>query len=246
MLERELARPGYTPKEIALGANTDPYQPIERQYKITRQILEVLARLRHPVTIVTKNALVLRDLDLLAPMAAQGLAKVAVSVTTLDAKLGRAMEPRASTNAKRLEALGALSAAGIPTAVMVAPIIPAINEHEIEGILEAAAGHGVKEAHYVLLRLPLELRELFREWLLHHYPGKLRHVMNLIQSSRGGKDYDASFATRQRGTGLFATMIARRFQLAMERLGMKERANGRLRCDLFQRPVPPGGQLSLF
>ncbi|MCA0406537.1 MAG: PA0069 family radical SAM protein [Proteobacteria bacterium] len=246
LLERELSKPGYTPKEIALGANTDPYQPIERQYRITRQILEVLSARKHPVTIVTKNALVLRDLDLLVLMAEQGLAKVALSVTTLDAKLGRAMEPRASTNAKRLDALGVLTAAGIPTAVMVAPIIPAINEHEIEGILEAAAGLGVKEAHYVLLRLPLELRELFREWLLQHYPGKLRHVMSLIQSSRGGKDYDANFATRQQGTGLFADMIAKRFRLAMERLGMKERANGKLRCDLFERPTLPGSQLSLF
>lgn len=246
LLERELSKPGYTPREIALGSNTDPYQPIERQYRITRQILEVLSRLRHPVTIVTKNALVLRDLDLLVPMAEQGLAKVALSVTTLDAKLGRAMEPRASTNAKRLDALGVLTAAGVPTAVMVAPIIPAINEHEIEAILEACAALGVREAHYVLLRLPLEMRELFREWLLHHYPGKLRHVMSLIQSSRGGKDYDASFATRQIGTGLFADMIAKRFRLALDRLGMKERANGRLRCDLFIRPTLPGGQLSLF
>jgi DNA repair photolyase len=246
LLERELAKPGYTPKEIALGSNTDPYQPIERQYRITRQILEVLSRLKHPVTIVTKNALVLRDLDLLVPMAEQGLVKVALSVTTLDPKLGRAMEPRASTNAKRLDALGVLTAAGVPTAVMVAPIIPALNEHEIEAILETCATMGVREAHYVLLRLPLEMRELFREWLLQHYPGKLRHVMSLIQSSRGGKDYDANFATRQVGTGLFADMIAKRFRLAMERLGMKERANGKLRCDLFLRPTLPGGQLSLF
>jgi DNA repair photolyase len=246
LLERELSKPGYVPKEIALGANTDPYQPIERQYRVTRQILEVLARVKHPVTIVTKNALVLRDLDLLAPMAAEGLAKVALSVTTLDAKLARTMEPRASTIPKRLDALGVLEAAGVPTAVMVAPIIPAINEHEIEGILAEAARLGVREAHYVLLRLPLELRELFREWLLQHFPGKLRHVMSLIQSSRGGKDYSATFGERQVGTGLFADMIAKRFRLALARNGMSERANGKLRCDLFKPPVPAGGQLSLF
>lgn len=246
LLERELSKPGYVAREIALGANTDPYQPIEREYRLTRQILEVLARLKHPVTIVTKNALVLRDLDLLAPMAAQGLAKVALSVTTLDARLGRAMEPRATTNAKRLDALGVLTAAGVPTAVMVAPIIPALNEHEIERILEAAAALGVKEAHYVLLRLPLELRELFREWLLQHYPGKLRHVMSLIQSSRGGRDNDSTFGARMSGTGLFADLIAKRFRLTMERLGMKERANGKLRCDLFSPPEKAGAQLSLF
>jgi DNA repair photolyase len=172
--------------------------------------------------------------------------KVALSVTTLDSKLARALEPRASIPAKRLEALRQLQAAGVPTAVMVAPVIPAINEHEIEAILAAAAECGVKEAHYVLLRLPLELREIFREWLIQHYPGKLRHVMSLIQSSRGGKDYDAKFGERMRGSGLFADMIAKRFRLARERCGMKERANGKLRCDLFRPPVVAGGQLSLF
>jgi DNA repair photolyase len=246
LLERELANPKYMPREIALGTNTDPYQPIERQYRITRQILEVLARVDHPVTIVTKSALVTRDIDLLAPMAAKGLARVALSVTTLDGKLARAMEPRASTPRKRLEALKQLKAAGIPTAIMIAPIIPAINDHEIEVLLEAAADVGVEEAHYVLLRLPLELRELFREWLLTHYPGKLRHVFSIIQSTRGGADYVSKFGERQVGTGVFAELIAKRFRLASERFGIKRRAGGKLRTDLFKPPVLPGGQMSLF
>lgn len=226
LLERELAAPKYQTREIALGANTDPYQPIERQYRITRAILEVLARVDHPVTIVTKSALVTRDIDLLAPMAAKGLARVALSITTLDGKLARAMEPRATTPRKRLEALRTLTDAGIPTAVLTAPIIPAINDHEIETLLEAAADAGASEAHYVLLRLPLELRELFREWLLTHYPGKLRHVLSIVQSTRGGADYVAKFGERQVGTGVFAELIAKRFRLASERFGLKRRGGG--------------------
>ncbi|OYU48626.1 MAG: radical SAM protein [Rhizobiales bacterium PAR1] len=246
LLERELASPKYQAKEIALGANTDPYQPIERQYKITRQILEVLARADHPVTIVTKSALVTRDIDILAPMAVKGLVRVAISVTTLDGKLARAMEPRAPTPKRRLEALRQLKEAGIPTAVLMAPIIPAINDHEIEMLLEAAAAVGVRDAGYVLLRLPLELRELFREWLLTHYPGKLRHVLSIVQSTRGGADYSAKFGERQVGTGVFAELIAKRFRLASERLGLKRRSGGKLRTDLFHPPVLPGGQMSLF
>jgi DNA repair photolyase len=246
LLERELAAPTYQPKEIALGANTDPYQPIERQYRITRQILEVLARVDHPVTIVTKSALVTRDIDILAPMAAKGLVRVAISVTTLDGALARAMEPRAPTPKRRLEALRQLAEAGIPTAVLMAPIIPAINEHEMEKLLEAAAEAGVRDAGYVLLRLPLELRELFREWLLTHYPGKLRHVFSIIQSTRGGADYSAKFGERQVGTGVFAELIAKRFRLAATRLGLKKRSGGKLRTDLFRPPVLPGGQMSLF
>lgn len=246
LLERELAAPKYQPREIALGANTDPYQPIERQYRITRAILEVLSRVDHPVTIVTKSALVTRDIDLLAPMAAKGLARVALSITTLDGKLARAMEPRASTPRKRLEALRMLTEAGIPTAVLTAPIIPAINDHEIETLLEAAADAGASEAHYVLLRLPLELRELFREWLLTHYPGKLRHVLSIIQSTRGGADYSSKFGERQVGTGVFAELIAKRFRLASERFGLKRRGGSKLRTDLFKPPVLPGGQMSLF
>jgi DNA repair photolyase len=246
VLERELADPKYIAREIALGANTDPYQPIERQFRITREILEVLARTDHPVTIVTKSALVTRDIDLLAPMAEKGLARVALSITTLDPVLARKLEPRAPTPAKRLEAIRLLSAAGIPTAVLMAPIIPAINDHEIEQLLERAAEAGVEDAGYVLLRLPLELRELFREWMLTHYPGKLRHVMSLVQSTRGGQDYVARFGERQVGTGYFAELIAKRFRLARERLGLRRRAIGRLRTDLFRPLAQQGAQMSLF
>lgn len=246
LLERELAHPKYQPREIALGTNTDPYQPIERHYRITRQILEVLSRCDHPVTIVTKSALVLRDLDILAPMAAKGLARVALSVTTLDRDLARRMEPRAATPARRLDALRQLSAAGIPTAILASPMIPALNDHEIEAILEAGVAAGIEEAYYIVLRLPLELRELFREWLLVHYPGKLRHVLSLVQAMRGGADYDARFATRQTGTGPYAEMLAKRFRIACQRLGIKRRHSTRLRTDLFRPPVLPGAQMSLF
>jgi DNA repair photolyase len=246
LLARELADPKYAPREIALGANTDPYQPIERQHRITRQVLEVLARAGHPVTIVTKSALVTRDIDILAPMAAQGLARVALSITTLDGTLARRMEPRAPTPRRRLEAVRALAAAGIPVSVLMAPIIPAINDHEIESLLEAAREAGAGDAGYVLLRLPHELRELFREWLLTHYPGKLRHVMSLVQSTRGGRDYVANFGERQRGSGYFAELIAKRFRLACTRLGLGRRATGRLRTDLFRRPGIAGEQMSLF
>ncbi|MCZ8375947.1 MAG: PA0069 family radical SAM protein [Beijerinckiaceae bacterium] len=246
LLERELAHPRYQPREIALGTNTDPYQPIERHYRITRQILEVLARTQHPVTIVTKNAMVLRDLDLLAPMAAKGLARVALSVTTLDGTLARKLEPRASIPARRIDALRQMSAAGIPTAILASPMIPAINDHEIEAILEAGAEAGVEEANYILIRLPLELRELFREWLLVHYPGKLRHVLSLVQSMRSGADYDSRFGTRQTGTGPYAELLAKRFRMACQRLGIKRRHSSRLRTDLFTPPVLPGAQMSLF
>lgn len=245
LLERELATPSYSARPIALGANTDPYQPIERQFRITREILEVLARVDHPLTIVTKSALVLRDLDLLAPMAEKGLVKVAISITTLDRELARKMEPRANTPPKRLDAIKQLSAAGVPVAVMNAPLIPSINDHEIEAVLEAAYDAGAREAGYVLLRLPHELRELFREWLLSHYPGKLRHVMSLVQSTRGGKDNESTFGTRQTGTGVYADLITKRFRLAVERLGLRKRQS-KLRTDLFRAPVPPGGQMNLF
>ncbi len=184
---------------IAIGTNTDPYQPIEREHKIMRGILEVLERAGHPVGIVTKSALVTRDIDILQRMAKRNLAKVAISVTTLDPKLARTMEPRASTPPKRLEALRQLSAAGIPTTVMVAPVIPALNDSEIERILDAAAHAGVKEASYVLLRLPLEVRDLFREWLMANYPDRYRHVFTLIRDMRGGRDYDSQWGTRMKG-----------------------------------------------
>ena len=245
LLEKELAHPGYKPQTIALGSNTDPYQPIERETLITRNILKVLERANHPVAIVTKSALVTRDIDLLAPMAAKGLVKVAISITTLDRQLARNMEPRASTPAKRLAALRQLKDAGIPTAVMVAPIIPGLTDVEIESILAAAAEAGVGEAGYVLLRLPLEIKTLFREWLEEASPNRASRVINLLQSMHGGTDYQAQFGHRMRGSGPYAGQIAARFRLALKRLGL----NGerfKLRTDLFERPVPVGGQFNLL
>ena len=245
ILERELSAPGYQARTVALGANTDPYQPIERELKITRSVLEVLARTNHPVGIVTKSALVTRDIDLLAPMAEKGLAKVSISVTSLDHRLSRAREPRAATPGRRLEAIRQLSAAGIPVNVLVAPVIPAINDEEIERILEAARAAGAGEAGYVLLRLPLEVREVFAQWLVTHAPQKARHVLSLIRSTRGGKDYDSRFGQRQVGDGPVAWMIGRRFEVAAQRLGYARR---KLKLDesQFRPPVREGGQLSLF
>lgn len=245
LLARELAKPGYKPRTIAIGTNTDPYQPIEREWRIMRQILEVLDAANHPVAIVTKSALVLRDLDILASMAERGLAKVGLSVTTLDRKLARTMEPRASTPTKRLEAIKALSEAGIPTSVLVSPIIPALNDHEIERILDAAKAAGASEASYVLLRLPLEVSPLFRDWLLQHYPDRYRHVMSLVRSMRGGKDYDAEFGKRMKGAGPYAWQIGRRFEMATKRLGLVRRGI-QMRDDLFVPPDGGGVQLSLL
>jgi len=219
LLERELSAADYSPKSIAIGTNTDPYQPIERRYQIMRRILEVLDRAGHPVGIVTKSALVLRDLDILTRMAKRDLVKVAISVTTLDPKLARVMEPRAATPARRLGALRELVKAGVPASALVAPVIPAINDAEIERILEAIAETGVRHAGYVLLRLPLELKVLFREWLIENFPDRYRHVINLIRETRGGKDYDSSWGKRQTGSGPIAWMIGRRFEVACERLG---------------------------
>jgi len=245
LLERELAAPNYIPRMIAIGTNTDPYQPIERERVIMRSILEVLAKFKHPVGIVTKSGLVTRDIDILGPMAAQGLVKVHLSITTLDPVLARQMEPRASTPSKRIDTVRQLIAAGIPTGVMVAPLIPSLNDHEIERILEAAAGAGAREANYIFLRLPFEIRDLFREWLLEHHPGKLRHVLSLVQTARGGKDYVARFGERMTGEGPYAELIAQRFRLATERLGLN-RQRLRLRHDLFERPIRVGEQMNLF
>jgi DNA repair photolyase len=245
LLARELASPGYQPKMIALGTNTDPYQPIERKWRVTRRILEVLRDANHPVGIVTKSVLVTRDIDILAEMAAKNLAKVALSVTTLDHRLARAMEPRASTPAKRLEAIRALTNAGIPSAVMVAPIIPAINDSEIERILDAAADAGATEAGYVMLRLPLEIKDLFREWLNEHFPNKFNHVISLVRDLHGGKDYDATFGKRQTGSGPYAWSIGRRFELACRRLELNRRRL-RLATSLFKPPTRKGNQLDLF
>ena len=225
LLERELSAPGYVPRTIAIGTNTDPYQPIEREYQVMRRILEVLEQFGHPVGIVTKSALVTRDIDILSRMAARRLAKVALSVTTLDPKLARVMEPRAATPARRLDALRQLSEAGIPTSVMVAPVIPALNDSEIERILDAAAAVGVKEAGYVLLRLPLEVRDLFREWLMTNFPDRYRHVFKLVRETRDGKDYDSSWGKRQTGTGPVAWMIGRRFEVACETAWLQQGAH---------------------
>ena len=245
LLEKELAAENYEPRMIAIGTNTDPYQPIEREHKIMRGILEVLEQASHPVGIVTKSALVVRDIDILSRMAKRNLVKVAISVTTLDARLARTMEPRASTPPRRLEAIRLLSEAGIPTTVMAAPIIPALNDSEIERILDAAAHAGAKEASYVLLRLPLEVRDLFREWLMANYPDRYRHVFTLIRDMRGGRDYDSQWGTRMKGTGPMAWMIGRRFEIACEKLGLNKR-RAKLTSDHFARPKRSGEQLSLF
>ncbi|MEP0522325.1 MAG: PA0069 family radical SAM protein [Hyphomicrobiales bacterium] len=245
LLEEELADPKYVPKVIALGSNTDPYQPVEKNWRITRAILEVLERTNHPVGIVAKSSMVRRDIDILSRMARKGLVKVAVSVTTMDAKLSRSMEPRAASPAKRLETLQSLHDAGIPTAMMVAPIIPALNDSEIERVLEAGKAVGVDQAGYVMLRLPLEVGDIFRQWLLTNYPDRYRHVMSLIKSMRDGKDYDATWGRRMRGNGPYAWMIGRRFEKACDRLkiGIKR---VELRTDLFAPPLKKNAQLSLF
>jgi len=245
LLRAELSARSYEPRTIALGANTDAYQPIERERRITRAILEVLAEFNHPVGIVTKSALVTRDIDILAPMAHKGLVKVALSVTTLDPQLARATEPRASTPTKRLAAIRQLAEAGIPTVVMVAPIIPAVNDSEIEAILAAAHGAGAGEAGYVMLRLPHEVKDVFKDWLQATMADRAAKVMSLVRSASGGKEYEAAFGTRQRGTGPYAWTIGRRFELACQRLGLN-RARTRLSTDHFSRPPQPGEQLTLL
>lgn len=246
LLEKELSKPGYVPKVIAMGTNTDPYQPIEKRFRITRGILEVLNRANHPVGLLTKSALVTRDIDILAPMADRKLAKVALSVTTLDPRLARKMEPRAASPAKRLEAIRRLSEAGIPVSVLVAPIVPGINEHEIEDILQACYAAGAREAGYVLLRLPHEIKDIMRDWLSEHYPDKLKHVLSLVQDTRGGKLYDSAWGKRQTGIGPYAWMIGRRFETASGRFGFNKMPRA-LRTDLFTAPKRTGvEQLSLF
>jgi DNA repair photolyase len=245
LLEREISAPKYSPKVIAIGTNTDPYQPIERKYEVMRGILEVLERAGHPVGIVTKSALVLRDIDILARMARRNLVKVALSVTSLDPKLARIMEPRAATPARRLEAIRRLSEAGIPASVMVAPVIPAINDMEIERILDAAKAAGAREAGYVLLRLPLEVRDLFREWVMENFPDRYRHVFKLIRDTRGGKEYDAKWGERMTGSGPIAWMIGRRFEAACERLGLNKRKL-KMTTEHFAPTIKRPQQLALF
>lgn len=248
LLEKELGKPGYVPQPIMLGANTDPYQPIERQRRITRGILEVLARYRHPVMITTKSALVVRDLDLLAPMAADRLVGVGISVTTLDTHLARRMEPRAAAPHRRLETITALTAAGVPVTVLTSPVIPFLTDAELESILAAAATAGARSAGYILLRLPLELKELFTDWLAAHAPGKARHVLNQLRDCRDGSLYVADFGSRMRGSGAYAELIAKRFRLACRKNGLNDRdaAEKTLTTALFRPPARDARQLALF
>jgi DNA repair photolyase len=245
LLDKELSKDGYQPRTIAIGTNTDPYQPIEKQYRIMREILEVLEARGHPVGIVTKSALVTRDIDILSRMAERGLAKVALSVTTLDRMLARTMEPRASTPTKRLEAIRQLSDAGIPASVMVAPIIPGLTDQEMERILDSARAAGAREAGYVLLRLPLEVAPIFKDWLLRHYPDRYRHVMSLIRSMRDGKDYDSEWGKRMKGSGPYAWQIGRRFEIAAKRLGLNAERRS-LRTDQFVAAAKATEQLMLL
>jgi len=245
LLARELRRPRYQCRPIAMGTNTDPYQPIERKFGVTREVLKVLQAFNHPVTIVTKSNLVLRDLDILADMAARNQAKVAISVTTLDRQLARRMEPRAPTPERRLAAIAGLSAAGVPAAVMVAPLIPALNDPEIEAIVAAAAGAGAGEAGYVLLRLPLEIKALWREWLETHVPDRASRVLRHIRDAHGGKDYDATFGKRQVGGGAYAELLRQRFEMACRRAGLNERSFD-LDGSKFSPPATAGDQLNLL
>ncbi|WP_115047245.1 PA0069 family radical SAM protein [Xanthomonas arboricola] len=239
LLRRELSRPGYVPSPIALGINTDASQPIERKRALTRRLIEVLWETRHPFTLITKNALVTRDLDLLAPLAREGLVNVHFSVTTLDPHLSARLEPRASAPHARLRAMRALHEAGVPVGVMAAPVIPWINDHELEAILQAASDAGAHSAGYVLLRLPHEVAPLFRDWLQTHHPQRAAHVMSTIQQLRGGKDYDSTFGTRLRGQGVYAELLARRFALAHRRYGFDARTMPALDTGRFRRPAPP-------
>ena len=245
LLREALAKPGYQPSPIALGANTDCYQPIERKHRITRQILEVLAECEHPVTIVTKSALVERDLDLLGPMAGKNLAKVFVSIGTLERELARKLEPRAASPQRRLDVLKKLSESKIPCGVMIAALIPALNDGTLEQVLEAAAAAGASEAAYVILRLPHELKSVFKEWLAEHTPQRAEHVMSIVRQMRGGRENDPRFGERMSGTGNHAELIEKRFAIACRRLGINRREAPDLDCTRF-RPPSPGGQLKLL
>jgi DNA repair photolyase len=250
LLEKELRKPGYVPRTLALGSNTDPYQPVERTLKLTRSVLQVLDRFNHPVSIVTKSAGVLRDLDILSGMAKRRLARVYVSVTTLDPALARVMEPRAATPARRLHAIAELTRAGVPCGVMTAPMIPGLNDAEMEKILEAAARAGARHAGYVLLRLPHELRQMFEDWLATHFPDRAKHVLSLIRETRGGALSEPRFHHRMAGQGVYADLLLRRFSRATRQWGLDEAREG-LDCDAFAlpdngEPAEAEAQLSLF
>jgi DNA repair photolyase len=245
LLEAEFSKPSYRPKTIMLGGVTDIYQPIERGYGVTRAILEVMERWRHPVSLITKSQLVMRDIDILARLAERGLAKAAISVTTLERRIARVMEPRAAAPHRRIEAIRALTQAGVPVTVMVAPIVPAINDSEIEAILEEAAKAGASAAGYVVLRLPLEIKDLFREWLHEHFPDRATRVMSIVRQMRNGRDYDPEWGKRQKGEGPYAKLIADRFTKALRRFGLDK---PRLPLDTtqFRRPLDAGAQPDLF
>ena len=259
LLRRELAKPSYVPEPIALGVNTDAYQPCERERQLTRRVLEVLHECDHPVALITKSSLIERDIDILAPMAAKRLAAVAVTVTTLDPAIARTLEPRAAAPARRLRTIRTLTEAGIPVGVSIAPIIPFVTEPEIEQLLEAVRDAGAIHAHYVVLRLPWEVSPLFQQWLEVHFPERAQRVMNRVREMRGGKDYDSAFGTRMRGEGVWADLIRQRFDKAVHRLGLHGKGGRfkQLDCTQFRRPlvVPPlgakvkegnAGQLDLF
>jgi DNA repair photolyase len=245
VLDAELRHPRYVPQPIAIGTNTDPYQPIEQDREIMRACLKVLQRFRHPVAIVTKGTLIERDLDILADMAAQGLVRVGISVTSLDADLARKLEPRAPSPKRRLATISALRDAGVPVRIMTSPVIPGLTDHEIEALLAAARDAGADAASWIMLRLPLEVAPLFQDWLQEHYPDRVNRVMNRVREMHGGKVYEADWGRRMRGSGVYARLIARRFEAAAERLGL-EKGQTRLRTDLFDCPFERGDQMSLF
>ena len=245
VLARELRAKSYRPRPIAIGTNTDPYQPIEKQRAIMREVLQVLSDFNHPVAVVTKGTLIARDIDLLAPMAAKGLVRVGISVTTLDPKTARAMEPRVPGPAARLRTIKQLTASGIPVRVMVSPVVPALTDHELEAILEAGRDAGAIAASSIVLRLPREVSVLFREWLASAFPDRANRVMARVRELHGGKDYDPQFGQRMRGQGRWAELVKQRFDLATRRLGLAHQLP-QLRCDLFAPPLAEGDQLSLF
>ncbi len=245
LLRAELAKPGYVCDPIALGSNTDPYQPIEREWKVTRSIIEVLAECDHPLTITTKGALIERDIDLIAAMAAKRLARVLISIAMLDKRLARTLDPRAAAPHKRLQLIEALAKAGVPVGVLVAPVIPGLTDHELESILEAAAAHGATSAHWIMLRLPREVAPLFRDWLEAHHPLRAAHVMSLVNQVRGGRDNDPRFGARMRGHGEFADVIGKRFALAAKRLHLNE-SRSALDTTIFRPPRAASPQLDLF
>ena len=245
VLQRELSASRYRVATLAMGTNTDPYQPCERDYGITRACLEVLQAFNHPIAIVTKGTLIERDIDILSEMAAKGLVRVGISVTTLDPDLSRRMEPRAPAPARKLAVINRLSQAGVPVRIMTSPVVPGLTDHELEALLAAGAAAGADTASWIMLRLPREVSELWQDWLAEHEPGRAAKVMARLREMHGGRDYDPRWGQRMRGEGEYASMIGRRFKAACKRLGLEERAPD-LRVDLFQRPPQPGDQMALF